>query len=161
MSVSLWTVPHAPATPFCVKKVAIPPVIRPPLLPSLLPPLLPLDVDLGLEEVVVDVWEELDFGSGDTTFGLVFGVGVDLLDGEELDSDSCALGTPPFGVDPDFLVAVGVMLGWSLQSPPFEPGSRVDVGYAALAEDNAPALGVHWGGRLSLRFSVANKGWQH
>lgn len=29
------------------------------------------------------------------------------------------------------------------------------MGYAALAEDNAAAFGVHWGGRLSLRFSVA------
>ena len=35
-----------------------------------------------------------------------------------------------FWCQPEFLVVVGVMLGWSLQSPPFEPGSRVDVGYA-------------------------------
>ena len=40
------------------------------------------------------------------------------------------------------------------------PPSAVGVAMAALAEDNSAAVGAHSAGRLSLRFSVARRGWQ-
>jgi len=131
MSLSWWTVPHAPATPFCVKNVAIPPVIRPLRLPLLLPSPLPdedLGVDLGVEEVVVVVVVGV---VGDLTLAAgAFGVSVGCVDEEEeLDLGSGALGRATFGADPDLCVAVGDGLGSSSQSvSPLEPGSRVDVG---------------------------------
>jgi hypothetical protein len=132
MSESWWTVPHAPATPFCVKNVAIPPVIRPVRLPLLLPSPLPdedLGVDLGVEEVVVVVGVGV---VGDLTLGAgAFGVSAGCVDEEEeeLDLGSGALGRASFGADPDLGVAVWDGLGSSSQSvSPLEPGSRVDVG---------------------------------
>jgi len=132
MSESWWTVPHAPATPFCVKNVAIPPVIRPVRLPLLLPSPLPdedLGVDLGVEEVVVVVVVGV---VGDLTLGAgAFGVSAGCVDEEEeeLDLGSGALGRASFDADPDLGVAVWDGLGSSSQSvSPLEPGSRVDVG---------------------------------
>jgi len=130
MSLSWWTVPHAPATPFCVKNVAIPPVIRPlRLLPSPLPDE-DLGVDLGVEEVVVVVVVVVGVVGDLTLAAGAFGVSVGCVDEEEeLDLGSGALGRATFGADPDLCVAVGDGLGSSSQSvSPLEPGSRVDVG---------------------------------